>query len=81
MDSELSTPTRAAAEPTGAGARQQSAILRCECCSEAIGAYELMVVIDDGSPHFTTRGRLREAGLKADETYHGECWEQLHGSL
>jgi hypothetical protein len=48
----------------------------CAYCGDVIGAYEPMILIEDGSPRKTSASAEQDTNLHAGECYHVACHAQ-----
>jgi hypothetical protein len=46
----------------------------CARCGEVIGAYERMILIEEGKPCKTSASAERDRDLQAGECYHAACY-------
>ena len=52
--------------------------LRCHHCSEVIGVYEPMVVLQDGVPVRTSRAASEVKPRGGEPCFHSDCFASLH---
>lgn len=48
----------------------------CECCGDVIGAYEPMILLEDGKPRKTSVATEQGTNRAPGEHYHAACYPQ-----
>ena len=54
--------------------------LRCQHCSDLIGVYEPLVVLEDGVPVRTSRAAAASQPLDTRSCFHAECFDSRNAS-